>query len=209
MNEKRDNQRGRGAARQCGECQLCCRLLPVEEFNKPALTRCSYQRHGKGCSIYAGRPISCRLWSCRWLVNDDMGDQSRPDRSGIVVDMMPDLIKIDGQTFPVIVVWLDRDRPLAYRDAAFRRYVERQDTPVLVRVGSKGGGTVLFPSKLTGGRGLIEQPSELGSDMPVTLQQKAAALGATLAFNVEDGATPATLTLPDGSTITVAARGRQ
>ena len=39
--------------RHCGGCTLCCKLIPVEELNKPAGARCKHVRTGKGCSIYA------------------------------------------------------------------------------------------------------------------------------------------------------------
>lgn len=107
--------------RQCGDCQLCCKLLPmsagvrfapatvemaigaglislgdatgtVADFDKPAGDRCPHQRHHKGCSIYARRPFGCRFWNCRWLVADDTADLARPDRSHYVVDISPDYV---------------------------------------------------------------------------------------------------------------------
>ena len=60
--------------RNCGDCQLCCKLVPTKEINKPANTRCKHQKVGKGCGIYAQRPFSCMVWNCRWLVNDDTAD---------------------------------------------------------------------------------------------------------------------------------------
>src|SRR5262245_37028912 len=90
--------------RHCGECTLCCKLLPVHggplingirmpsDLDKPAGERCKYQRHGKGCTVYKSykMPTCCRVWNCRWLVNDDTQDQSRPDRSHLVIDIVPD-----------------------------------------------------------------------------------------------------------------------
>jgi hypothetical protein len=113
--------------RSCGSrgsmCNLCCRLLPMQqsekgahtvalmvkhgmmspgeaktitpEFNKPAGERCPHQRHHKGCTIYSRRPASCRLWSCRWLTGDDTADLARPDRSHFVIDIVPDFIRVD------------------------------------------------------------------------------------------------------------------
>ena len=107
--------------RRCGDCQLCCKLLPVRErdddatvkamvgagmptptwgadmvpsFDKPANTRCQHQRHGKGCMIYDRRPLACRLWSCRWLTEADTADQHRPDRAHLVLDAMPDHVTL-------------------------------------------------------------------------------------------------------------------
>lgn len=80
--------------RQCGDCQLCCRLLPTEEIGKVANVRCQYQKAGKGCAIHSRKPMSCSLWNCRWLVDDDCADQLRPDRSHIVIDIMPDVLRM-------------------------------------------------------------------------------------------------------------------
>jgi hypothetical protein len=108
--------------RRCGECQLCCKLLPmqashrdkavhtvatmveagvaklsdfsgmIEEFDKAAGERCPHQRHGKGCVVYKTRPFGCRMWNCRWVQNDDTGDLPRPDRCHYVIDSLPDFV---------------------------------------------------------------------------------------------------------------------
>jgi Fe-S-cluster containining protein len=116
--------------RQCGDCQLCCKLLPMQpgrrearattalieaglarpdefvgmlpEWTKPAGERCKFQKAGKGCAVYARRPLGCRLWNCRWLV--DAGETSRPDRAHYVIDIMPDVIRMvpnEGDSAPV------------------------------------------------------------------------------------------------------------
>jgi hypothetical protein len=116
-------------ARRCGGCTLCCKLLPRKEIHKPANTRCEHQRTGKGCAIYARRPGSCAL-SCRWLLNDDCDDLSRPDRSHYVIDIMPDFITItppdmEPVQIPVLQIWCDPKFPNAHRDPALRAYVQR------------------------------------------------------------------------------------
>lgn len=108
--------------RRCGDCQLCCKLLPMDSrerghesaaamieaglatvgdfrnmrphFDKAARVRCPHQRHGKGCMIYQERPFSCRVWACRWLTEDDTADLRRPDRSHYVIDVMPDFVTL-------------------------------------------------------------------------------------------------------------------
>jgi hypothetical protein len=95
--------------RQCGECTLCCKLLPVRELGKGANTTCEHAKFKKGCAVYHTTiPHSCRLWNCRWLVEDDTADQSRPDRAGYVIDIMPDFITATdnetGERFRVEVV---------------------------------------------------------------------------------------------------------
>ena len=148
--------------RACGDCTLCCKLLPmsaaqnaaanrtaasmvehgllsikelagmVKVFDKPAGQRCPHQRHHKGCAIYAKRPLGCRVWNCRWLVNNDCNDLSRPDRSHYVIDVMPDFVTLaDNDTgartnVEVVQIWVDPDHPDAYRDPALRAYMERR-----------------------------------------------------------------------------------
>ena len=109
--------------RTCGDCQLCCKLLPMkarkpgafpntvealeqvgmlkpgesqtwlDDFYKPAGARCPHQRHHKGCNVYARRPFGCRTWSCRWLVDDSTAAMHRPDRSHYVIDPIPDFVR--------------------------------------------------------------------------------------------------------------------
>ena len=124
--------------RECGDCSLCCKLLPMPEFNKPAGTRCQHQRHGIGCNIYPRRPTPCKLWQCRWLNGDKTG--SRPDRAHYVVDIMPDFVTVvpkdgsDPMQVPVIQVWIDPAFPDAHRDKKLRRYIEEKEMPALIRL---------------------------------------------------------------------------
>ncbi len=70
--------------RPCGECQLCCKLFPVPVLEKPAGAWC---RHScaAGCAIHASRPEVCRQYDCYWRDHDDLPDNCRPDRIGVVV----------------------------------------------------------------------------------------------------------------------------
>jgi hypothetical protein len=120
--------------RQCGGCTLCCKLLPVRELDKVAGQRCQHQRIGKGCAVYnsARMPSCCHWWNCRWLVNDDTADLSRPDRSRYVIDLMPDYVTViddvtgEQTNVEVIQIWCDPKHPNAHRDPALRRYLERR-----------------------------------------------------------------------------------
>lgn len=161
--------------RQCGECNLCCKLLPVHDnepwrsgpaLNKPAGVPCPYQKHRKGCKVYDtnAMPYCCKVWNCRWIVNDDMADQSRPDRSHLVVDVMPDYITAqDNETgkqtdIQVVQVWCDPSHPDAHRDPAFRAYLRRlgeKNIAALIRYNSKDALTIIPPS-MTGGFEFIE-----------------------------------------------------
>jgi hypothetical protein len=144
--------------RQCGDCQLCCKLLPVKSLAKLAGDRCSHQRHHKGCAVYATLfkvSPECRLWSCRWLTGDDTADLSRPDRSHLVIDLMPDYVTmINNETgeeehIQVVQVWCDPNHRDAHREPAFRAYVERraaEGIATLVRWNNREGMAIFAPA---------------------------------------------------------------
>src|SRR3974390_97093 len=128
--------------RQCGECQLCCKLLPVASVEKPAGKACRFSKFHKGCTVYRTRamPMDCAVWNCRWLVNDDAAELSRPDRSHYVIDVMPDFVTVvDNATgektnVQVVQIWIDPDCPDAHRDPALRRWLERRNEQGLGQV---------------------------------------------------------------------------
>ena len=114
--------------RRCGSCTLCCRLTPVKEIAKKGGERCQHQRH-TGCAIYAKRPLSCRMWNCRWLIGDDTADQRRPDFSHCVIDTMPDYVTMrdditgQKQEIPVVQIWVDPRHRDAWQAAEIMAYV--------------------------------------------------------------------------------------
>jgi hypothetical protein len=122
--------------RKCGECQLCCRLVPVRSplLDKDAGQTCPHQRFKKGCLVHATAqmPSECRKWNCRWLINDDTADLSRPDRTHYVIDIVPDYVTMPHpgsgtlQHIQVVQIWIDPRHPEAHRDPALRRYLERR-----------------------------------------------------------------------------------
>ena len=123
--------------RQCGDCQLCCRLLAVRSLAKPYHTKCKFQKFHKGCTVYntPAMPPECKIWNCRWIVNDDTADLSRPDRSHYVIDIMPDFVTLQTDAgkehhFEAVQIWIDPAHPDAHRDPALRRY--------LLRLGARG-----------------------------------------------------------------------
>jgi hypothetical protein len=197
-------------ARRCGDCQLCCRLLPTAEIAKPANERCPHQRHGVGCAIYADRPLSCRLWSCGWLTQEDAASLPRPDRAHYVIDPMPDYITItpDGgepEDIPVIQVWVDPQHRDAHRAESFRRWLDERRLPAIIRYNSKEG-FVLFPPSVSNGHGWVEHRTGKVREQPSTLRQKAAALGGELVIDEGNGVRRATLTV-GGTKFTIAAEG--
>jgi len=155
--------------RECGGCTLCCRLLPVRELGKGSNERCKHQQTGKGCAVYhklARVSPSCALWSCRWLVNDDTAELSRPDRSHYVLDIIPDFITLTDNDDPdkrpsnvqIIQVWVDPKYPDAHRDPALRDYLKRrgeEGIAALIRYSARDA-FVLFPPAMTGSGEFVE-----------------------------------------------------
>lgn len=80
-------------------------------MDKKAGERCRFQ-YSKGCRIYDHRPECCREWSCRWLLGRLPPSFHRPDRSGFIVDPIPDRVQIQNDdtleliNLFVIQVWL-------------------------------------------------------------------------------------------------------
>jgi hypothetical protein len=142
--------------RQCDGCTLCCTLLPIKEIGKKAGVRCRYQV-AAGCGVYRRRdlmPYSCRLWNCRWLVEDDTADLLRPDVSHLVIDMIPDFVAVtDNETgeqkaVEVVQVWCDPAYRDAHREPQFRAYVERraaEGKATIVRFSSADAVTLFAP----------------------------------------------------------------
>lgn len=177
------------ATRKCGECTLCCKLLPVPVMRKAGGVRCKHQRLSKGCSIYATRPLSCAAFSCKWLLEDDTADLSRPDRAHYVLDPMPDYVtvhEVNGlvRKVPVVQVWVDPNYPNAHHDPALRSFLERRSQDgfmALIRYNSYDG-FVLVPPIMAGGQ-WVEHKTDHNDPHPHTADDIFKALGVTHAEN--------------------------
>lgn len=71
---------------ECGECTLCCKLLEVHDIPSDIGVYC--QHCDKGCSIYEARPQECRDYQCMWTQMNEVADDLRPDKCGIIFDRM-------------------------------------------------------------------------------------------------------------------------
>ena len=155
--------------RKCGACTLCCRLLPVRELDKPANTRCQFQRN-TGCRVYRkydrGFPMSCGLWSCQWLTRPTTEALKRPDRSHYVIDAQPDMIRVnnkdtgESQELACLQVWVDPGFPEAWHDPALLAFIDASGQPALIRR-NQVDGFAIFPPSVTGQeKFIISGPSE-------------------------------------------------
>jgi hypothetical protein len=111
----------------------------LEDFHKPAGLKCPHQFYG-GCRVYDKRPMGCRLWSCRWLVEDDTNEMRRPDRVGYVIDIAEDFITLDYEgsstSIAVIQIWIDPKRKEEWRD-------DKQLWEFIARRGKDNKATIL------------------------------------------------------------------
>lgn len=73
--------------RECGECNVCCKALLIDdpELQKLPGVLCANWKTGTGCGVYDKRPEACRGFFCGWRYMGELGDELRPDRSGIMI----------------------------------------------------------------------------------------------------------------------------
>src|SRR4051794_36413536 len=95
------------SGRSCGTCTLCCKVIHIEALKKPQGVWCLHCKPGKGCSIYDKRPDECGAFHCGYLLNGDIGEEWKPERSKIVL-----VQQVEGKR---IVAYTDPQRPNAWR----------------------------------------------------------------------------------------------
>lgn len=130
--------------RDCGVCNLCCKLLAVDELPKPAGTWCAHVVKHKGCGIYQDRPGACRVFNCHFLADETLGEVWRPSHARFFIHADG-----DARTYCVEV---DPGSPLAWKAEPYhsqlRRWAERARTGegrVLVYVGEHA--FAVFPER--------------------------------------------------------------
>jgi hypothetical protein len=118
----------------CGDCTLCCKVMAIEELAKPVSSWCPHCEPGRGCLIYANRPIECQTFSCLWLVNDALDPYWKPSKSRLVLTTSEDGIEIR----------CDPGFPDAWRKEPYRSEIhqwavsgETRDVTVIVISGPK------------------------------------------------------------------------
>lgn len=95
--------------RICGPCRACCVVFPLPVLDKPAYEPCRHLCAG-GCAIHRqGQPEVCREYTCCWLDHEELPEEYRPDRVGMVVTESGE-ITVGDRTLPVLVAnLLSRD----------------------------------------------------------------------------------------------------
>src|SRR5882724_5716803 len=67
--------------RECGSCMLCCKVMAIADIDKPAGVWCPNCKRGVGCVIYDTRPGECRRFYCRWMLDQGIPDDWKPERT--------------------------------------------------------------------------------------------------------------------------------
>jgi len=111
--------RGPVLGRSCGTCSLCCKLIHVEELNKPMGQWCPHCRKSSGCGIYETRPNVCRDWFCDWIANPNISDDWRPLHCKMVL-----ICVVDGGARK-LVVHVDGGSPLAWTKEPYYSQLKR------------------------------------------------------------------------------------
>jgi hypothetical protein len=102
--------------RECGRCTVCCKTpkINVPELKKFAAVLCNHCTEGVGCKIYEARPSVCRGWYCGWRRLPGLGEHWRPDRCGVLIDVVdqgipagfpPVGLKFDVVDSPSVLTW--------------------------------------------------------------------------------------------------------
>lgn len=103
--------------RGCEDCTLCCKVLGVEELDKPAGRWCRHCDVGKGCTIYEQRPQECRDFRCLFLAVETFPEEWRPNRAHFVLTTDADARRV--------LLRVDPDRPNAWRFEPYYSYLKR------------------------------------------------------------------------------------
>ena len=67
--------------RSCGDCTLCCKLVPVPALQKEGYEWCKHCAIGEGCKIYKDRPLDCQGFECFWHAGLTL-EEYKPNKVG-------------------------------------------------------------------------------------------------------------------------------
>ena len=111
---------------------MCCKVLEIEHFKKPAGDWCQHCNHAGGCHIYLERPEVCRAFECEWMMDRKMAPLLRPDRVGTI--LMQDA---DSDEFRAVC---DPAKPMAWLNPHVFKYLvtlAKSGRTVVARAGLK------------------------------------------------------------------------
>src|SRR5262245_3734543 len=87
--------------RRCGSCSLCCKVMQVDEFDKPQGVWCRHCRPGRGgCTIHQSRPPVCRNYHCGWLLSSSLGPEWQPSVCKMLINFETDRMRVSVHVDP-------------------------------------------------------------------------------------------------------------
>lgn len=159
-------------SRQCGECTLCCKLIPVEEINKERGKWCKFAKSHKGCMVYhkPAFPLSCGVWTCLWQ-SGQIPEWAWPHKIHCVFDIAMETLSVtDNKTgktehLQAMQCWVDDKYPEAYRSKEARWIIEQaaqRGYPTIIRFVDPWKGLVIWAPPFF--ETWTEVPSEVRAD---------------------------------------------
>jgi hypothetical protein len=101
--------------RSCAGCTLCCKIMGIAALEKPPGVWCKHCEPASGCRIYEDRPQECRTFFCGYLINGQLGEEWKPSRSRLVLELQGNRIGVH----------VDPQRPDAWRREPFYSSLKR------------------------------------------------------------------------------------
>lgn len=132
------------AGRSCDGCTLCCKVIRVDELQKPQWQWCPHCLVGKGCGIHARWPEVCGAYFCEYLKNPGVSKAWYPKTSHMVIEVLD-----DGATAHIYV---DPDHPEIWRTEPYYSDLKasaREAVKVRCRLTVHVGKaqTIIFPDR--------------------------------------------------------------
>jgi hypothetical protein len=121
--------------RKCGACSLCCKVLRIDELQKPIGKWCNHCAPGKsGCRIHDQRPSECQSFYCGWLTSPRFGSDWFPLTSRFVFCAVP-----KGDSGQGMRVYVDPGYPTAWQRQPYYEEIRlwAQKHPVEILIGNR------------------------------------------------------------------------
>ena len=130
--------------RSCGDCSMCCKIMQVDEFDKPQGVWCRHCAPGRGgCTIHESRPSVCRDYFCGWLMSSNLGAEWQPSICKMLINFEKDGLRIS--------VHVDPAHPTAWRRepyySQFKQWSRQFAGQKIVVIFVKRRTTVVLPDK--------------------------------------------------------------
>lgn len=135
-------QRYTEVIRACDGCTLCCKVMGIDELEKPPGEWCARCDPRKGCTDYANRPKECREFHCRWILDPNCGDEWKPSSAKLVM-------VFDSRTNKM-VAYVDPATPHVWRREPFFSWMKSMsaaaiENSAMVMVAVQGKTIVITP----------------------------------------------------------------